>query len=54
MKETPPELGKEAADLLGGEFIHMANKGHFPMCEDPIGFKSYLMPVLAKIKQRKP
>jgi pimeloyl-ACP methyl ester carboxylesterase len=51
---APPELGKEAADLLGGEFIHMANKGHFPMFEDPVGFKTYLMLVLAKIKQLKP
>jgi pimeloyl-ACP methyl ester carboxylesterase len=45
-----PELSKAAADQLGGEFIPMIGKGHFPMAEDPIGFKGYLMPVLEKIK----
>ncbi len=46
-----PELSKAAADQLGGEFVAMVGKGHFPMAEDPIGFKQYLMPVLEKIKQ---
>jgi pimeloyl-ACP methyl ester carboxylesterase len=45
-----PELSKAAADQLGGEFIAMLGKGHFPMAEDPVGFKRYLMPVLQKIK----
>jgi pimeloyl-ACP methyl ester carboxylesterase len=45
-----PELSRAAADQLGGEFIPMLGKGHFPMAEDPVGFKEYLMPVLEKIK----
>ena len=45
-----PAQGKSAADKLGGEFILMKGKGHFPMAEDPIGFKADLMPVLGKIK----
>src|SRR5271166_1284203 len=51
---APPEMAKEAADRLGGEFVHLVNMGHFPMCEDPIKFKTYLMPVLTKIKKQKP
>jgi pimeloyl-ACP methyl ester carboxylesterase len=46
-----PALSKAAAEQLGGEFIQMIGKGHFPMAEDPVGFKADLMPVLAKIKQ---
>ena len=45
-----PELCRQAAKQLGGELIPMLGKGHFPMAEDPVGFKQYLMPVLAKIK----
>jgi hypothetical protein len=29
----------------------MKAKGHFPMAEDPVGFKQYLLPVLDKIKR---
>ena len=29
----------------------MAGKGHFPMAEDPAGFKQYFLPVLEKIKR---
>ena len=43
-------MSKQAADRLGGEFIQMIGKGHFPMAEDPVGFKTYFMPVLEKIK----
>jgi pimeloyl-ACP methyl ester carboxylesterase len=46
-----PALSKAAAEQLGGEFVAMLGKGHFPMAEDPVGFKEYLMPVLEKIKQ---
>jgi pimeloyl-ACP methyl ester carboxylesterase len=49
-----PAMSKQAADQLGGEFIQMIGKGHFPMAEDPIGFKTYLLPVLDKIKQLTP
>jgi pimeloyl-ACP methyl ester carboxylesterase len=46
-----PVLSKAAAEQLGGEFIAMVGKGHFPMAEDPVGFKQYLLPVLEKIKK---
>jgi pimeloyl-ACP methyl ester carboxylesterase len=45
-----PALSQAAAERLGGEFIRMVGKGHFPMAEDPVGFKEYLMPVLEKVK----
>jgi pimeloyl-ACP methyl ester carboxylesterase len=46
-----PALSKAAAQQLNGEFIAMAGKGHFPMAEDPVGFKQYFLPVLEKIKR---
>jgi hypothetical protein len=30
----------------------MNDIGHFPMCENPVTFKKYLMPVLEKITSR--
>jgi pimeloyl-ACP methyl ester carboxylesterase len=46
-----PALSKAAAEQLGGEFIQMVGKGHFPMAEDPVGFKADLLPILQRIKQ---
>jgi pimeloyl-ACP methyl ester carboxylesterase len=46
-----PALSRAAAEQLGGQFIQMEGKGHFPMAEDPVGFKRYLMPVLDQIKR---
>jgi pimeloyl-ACP methyl ester carboxylesterase len=46
-----PALSKAAAEQLAGHFIPMEGKGHFPMAEDPVGFKRYLMPVLDEIKR---
>ena len=46
-----PAMSKAAADRLGGEYILMRGKGHFPMAEDPVGFKADFMPVAQKIKQ---
>jgi pimeloyl-ACP methyl ester carboxylesterase len=37
--------------VKGSECIIMEDIGHFPMCEDPVTFKKYLMSVLAKILQ---
>jgi len=48
------EVGQASAEQLGGEFIAMIGKGHFPMAEDPVGFKEYLMPVLDKINRLAP
>lgn len=46
---STPEMAQHAATELGGRFILMENAGHFPMIEDPAGFKSHLMPVLQEI-----
>lgn len=46
-----PAMSKQAAEQLGGEFIAMKGKGHFPMAEDPVGFKADFMPVVEKIKK---
>lgn len=46
---STPEASRRAADQLGGEFIYMESKGHFPMSEDPVSFKRHLMPVLHNI-----
>ena len=45
------KMRKAAAEQLNGEFIQMTGKGHFPMAEDPVGFKQYFLPVLDKIKR---
>ena len=45
-----PAMTKQGSDQLGGDFILMRGKGHFPMAEDPVGFKEYFMPVIEKIK----
>lgn len=43
------EMSREAATRLGGELVEMKGSGHFPMSEDPVVFRSYLLPVLDKI-----
>lgn len=43
------EMSREAADKLGGTLVEMHGSGHFPMSEDPVTFRSYLVPVLDKI-----
>lgn len=45
-----PDASERAAKQLGGTFIFMDAKGHFPMCEDPAGFREYLVPVLEAIE----
>jgi pimeloyl-ACP methyl ester carboxylesterase len=47
-----PAMSKRAAEQLHGEFIPMKGKGHFPMSEDPVGFKEYLTPVLEKLREQ--
>ena len=46
---STPEMAEKAATSLGGRFILMEDTGHFPMIEDPVGFKAYLMPVLDEV-----
>jgi pimeloyl-ACP methyl ester carboxylesterase len=40
------EMSREAAERLGGELVEMKGSGHFPMSEDPVVFRAYLVPVL--------
>lgn len=47
---TPEMTVNTAKKIKNSEFIIMEKIGHFPMCENPNLFKSYLMPVLEKIK----
>jgi pimeloyl-ACP methyl ester carboxylesterase len=50
-----PEMTRQTADKVkGSESIIMEGIGHFPMSENPVTFKKYLMPVLDKIKARQP
>ncbi len=45
------ELGRHAHETIkGSEFIEMKNVGHFPMCENPVKFIDYLLPVLERIR----
>jgi pimeloyl-ACP methyl ester carboxylesterase len=43
------DMSREAAERIGGELVAMKGSGHFPMSEDPVVFRSYLVPVLDKI-----
>lgn len=46
------EMSREAAEKLGGTLVEMHGSGHFPMSEDPVTFRSYLVPILDKISGR--
>ena len=48
---TPEMTEKTAKKVKNSECIIMEEIGHFPMCENPVTFKKYLMPVLSKIQQ---
>jgi len=47
---TPEKTINTSKKIKNSEYVIMKNMGHFPMCENPTLFKSYLMPVLEKIK----
>ena len=48
-----PAASKALADAVpGATYTLMEGMGHFPMSEDPVQFKKYLLPVLADIEQR--
>lgn len=48
-----PERSKALADAIpGATYTLMKGMGHFPMSEDPDGFKKYLKPLLADIQSR--
>ena len=47
-----PEMTQQTADKIrNAECIIMKGIGHFPMCENPDGFKKYLMPVLDRLAE---
>jgi len=50
---TSPARRDDAEDrekVRNAECIIMEEIGHFPMSENPVTFKKYLMPMLHKIK----
>ena len=48
-----PELCQELANKVpGASYTLMEGMGHFPMSEDPIKFKQYLMPILENIEKQ--
>jgi pimeloyl-ACP methyl ester carboxylesterase len=46
---TPEMTEKTAARVKGSQCVIMEEIGHFPMCENPVVFKKYLMPILGSI-----
>jgi pimeloyl-ACP methyl ester carboxylesterase len=46
------EMSRRAAEKLGGTLVEMPGSGHFPMSEDPVTFRSYLVPVIDEISGR--
>jgi pimeloyl-ACP methyl ester carboxylesterase len=50
---STPAMGEAlAAAVAGASFQMMPGLGHFPMCEDPVRFRSYIQPVLDEIRGR--
>jgi pimeloyl-ACP methyl ester carboxylesterase len=47
---TPEDSRRTAAAIAGARFTVMKGLGHFPMSEDPAGFRRYLLPVLDEIR----
>jgi pimeloyl-ACP methyl ester carboxylesterase len=45
------EVSRHAAERLGGTLVEMPGFGHFPMSEDPVVFRGYLMPVLGELDE---
>ena len=50
---TPEMTEQTAKKVKNSECIIMEEIDHFPMCENPMTFKRYLMPVLAKVLQNR-
>jgi pimeloyl-ACP methyl ester carboxylesterase len=50
---TPEDTKRTAAKIPGAEVIIMKEMGHFPMSENPQRFRSYILPVLEKIRAGK-
>ena len=48
---TPEDTRRTADAIEGAEVVIMRELGHFPMSENPVQFRAYLLPVLEKIKR---
>ncbi|MCB1549170.1 MAG: alpha/beta hydrolase, partial [Hyphomicrobiaceae bacterium] len=47
---SPADTERTAAKIAGVEPVTMRGLGHFPMSEDPERFRSYVLPVLDRIR----
>lgn len=48
---STPAMGEAlVAAIPGATFRMMPGLGHFPMCEDPVRFRTYILPVLDEIR----
>ena len=50
---TPEDTKRTAVHIPGAEVTVMKSMGHFPMSENPGHFRSYILPVLEKIRSRR-
>jgi pimeloyl-ACP methyl ester carboxylesterase len=50
---TPENTRQTGAKIAGAEVTIMKEMGHFPMSENPVAFRRYILPVLEKIRNRK-
>jgi len=47
---TPEDTRRTAEKIKGAEVVIMTALGHFPMSENPAHFRTYILPVLEKIR----
>ena len=50
---TPEDSRRTAETVAGAALQIMEELGHFPMSENPVQFRRYLLPVLEKIRERR-
>jgi pimeloyl-ACP methyl ester carboxylesterase len=50
---TPEDTRQTGAKIAGSEVTIMKEMGHFPMSENPVAFRPYILPVLEKIRLSK-
>lgn len=50
---TPEDTKRTAAKIKGAEVTIMERLGHFPMSENPAHFRTYILPVLEKVRALK-
>jgi pimeloyl-ACP methyl ester carboxylesterase len=49
---TPDDTLRTAKNIPGARVTIMKGLGHFPMSEDPVRFREYLLPALREIRSR--